>query len=355
MMLKPSKKKRIRFIDHDGRVGLPWEIFQDVFRKNGFEFLESSDEELEFEFLISCRHSDGDIRDCEVRGIFPTRRVLIVIEPECVDPIPFLHPTQQMYGRIFAKSDSWADRLGAESFRFFNGELALLDDSKRPDLLATDSRQNRFVMIQAHKFSVIRGEQYSLRREVSQEAWKNQLALDLYGRSWLMSNTELLRGLLFSIMTGISYAVKAKNLSVIKLRGLKMVRFKSREHYKGQPIDQIEILKKYRFALVIENSVDYVSEKLFHAMAAGCRVLYVGESLSTYGSLPSSVVVVETKRQLIIENMSRMLEETISQNHEPLQIRQEARMIFMDGDAQTVQEMLAKKILKEFSKDINVI
>ena len=354
MVSGPPVNKRIRFIDHDGRIGLPWETFVEVFRNEGFEFLDSADQASEYEFLISSRHSDAIIRECEMMGIDSNRRALIVLEPECVDPIPYLSRTKEKYGYVHAKSESWATRLDGQSFPSFNGSLSLLDDIGRPDLLEAESRTNRFVIIQAHKFSVIRGEQYSLRRKVAHEAWREALALDLYGRSWLMSNTEVLLSVMRSIYNGLSYAIKARQPSIIQLRGLKKVWFRSGGHYKGEPYDVIEVLKKYRYALVIENSLDYVSEKLFNAMAAGCRALYIGESLSEYGPSPSSVVVVKPDPKLIVEAMSKMLDETIIEEFEPLRIRAEARSFFMKGDATRVQRILAEKILTQFNKHIAV-
>ena len=349
-----SVNKRIRFIDHDGRIGLPWDTFVEVFRDQGFEFLDSADQESEYEFLISCRHSDAIIRECEMKGIDPNRRALIVLEPECVDPLPFLSQTKKKYGDFYAGSESWAARLGGQAFRYFNGALTLLNDASHPDLLEVESRANRFVMIQAHKFSIIRGEQYSLRREVAHEAWKKELTFDLYGQSWLMSNIEVLFSALRAIYIGLLYAIKSRQTSVVQLRGLRKVWLKIRGHYKGEPDDQIEVLKKYRYALVIENSLDFVSEKLFNAMAAGCRALYIGESLSTYGPSPNSVVIVKPEPKLIVEAMSRMLNERIIDEFDPVQIRHEARSLFSASDATRVQRILAEKILTQFNKHIAV-
>ena len=207
--LNSTDNKRVKFVDYDGRVGLPWHSFVEVFESEGFHFLSSSDENTEYEFLISCRHSNATIRECELYGIKPNRRTLIVCEPECVDPLPYLSQTRKKYGNLYAGSESWATRLGGKGFRYFNDALSLLDDHLRPDLLETESRANKFVMIQAHKFSIIRGEQYSLRREVAHEAWRRDVALDLFGRSWLMNNIELLLRVMKSVYWGIAYAIKA--------------------------------------------------------------------------------------------------------------------------------------------------
>ena len=348
-MLEPSVIRRIRFIDHDGRAGLPWAPFIEIFGKAGFEFLDSSDEESEFEFLISCRHSNAMVRECEMRGVNPSRRALIVLEPKCVDPLPYLSQTQNKYGNLYSGSESWAARLGGKAFRYFNGALSLLDDSARPDLLDTQLRANKFVMIQAHKFSIIRGEQYSLRREVAQEAWRSEVSLELYGRSWLMGNSKVLLSVLKSIYNGLWYAMKAKQPSVLKLRGLSKIWLKSGIHYKGEPEDQIEVLKSYRYAIVIENSLDFVSEKLFNAMAAGCRVIYVGESLANYGNTPNSVVIVKPNHKLIVEAMSRMLKDTNNKDFYPSRIREEARILFSASDSTKVQNLLADMIIKQFN------
>ena len=346
--------RRIRFIFSDGRIGLPSEIFVEVFRNQGFEFLDSADQALEFEFLISYKHSNAIIRECEMKRIDPNQRALIVEEPECVDPFPYLSGTKKKYGNFFAGSESWATRLGGQAFHLPNVPLSLLDDVEHPDLLEAESRANKFVMIQAHKFSVIRGEQYSLRREVAHEAWRKELALDLYGRSWLMSKTSVLDSVLRAIYNGLLYAIKARKPSVIQLRGLKKVWFKSCGHYKGEPDHVLKVLPKYRYALVIENSSDYVSEKLFYAMAAGCRVLYVGESLSTYGFNPSSVVIVKPEPKSIVQAMSRMLNEKIIEEFAPMQIRHEAQSLFMANDDTAVQRMLANNILKQFNKHMKI-
>ena len=52
--------------------------------------------------------------------------------------------------------------------------------------------------------------------------------------------------------------------------------------------------------------------------------------------------------------MSKMLDETIIEEFEPLRIRAEARSFFMKGDATRVQRILAEKILTQFNKHIAV-
>ena len=43
------------------------------------------------------------------------------------------------------------------------------------------------------------------------------------------------------------------------------------------------VLRNYRYCIVIENSSDFVSEKLFDAVSMGCLPLYVGPNLENFG------------------------------------------------------------------------
>jgi hypothetical protein len=50
----------------------------------------------------------------------------------------------------------------------------------------------------------------------------------------------------------------------------------------GKVGNKHEINSKYRISIVIENSLDYVSEKLFDALAAGTYVVYLGPDLDQF-------------------------------------------------------------------------
>jgi hypothetical protein len=49
-------------------------------------------------------------------------------------------------------------------------------------------------------------------------------------------------------------------------------------------------MSKYRYALVIENSAEYMSEKLMEALFAGCIPIYVGPDPQEYG-IPKELVI----------------------------------------------------------------
>jgi hypothetical protein len=52
--------------------------------------------------------------------------------------------------------------------------------------------------------------------------------------------------------------------------------FSKYKNFVSEPLDKHEIIKEYRFSLVIENSSTYCSEKLFDAILNGSIPIYVG-------------------------------------------------------------------------------
>jgi hypothetical protein len=47
-------------------------------------------------------------------------------------------------------------------------------------------------------------------------------------------------------------------------------------------VNKKEILSKYKYALIIENSQTYLSEKLFDALTSSCIPIYVGADLTKF-------------------------------------------------------------------------
>jgi hypothetical protein len=59
---------------------------------------------------------------------------------------------------------------------------------------------------------------------------------------------------------------------------------------KGTVEDKLATMSKYKYALVIENSPEYMSEKLMEALFAGCIPIYVGPDPHDYG-IPKNLVI----------------------------------------------------------------
>lgn len=125
----------------------------------------------------------------------------------------------------------------------------------------------RFTVIAANKMSAVPGELYSLRRQVA------YLAEDLtviYGSGWDSK---------FFPKVKVVLAEFALALAFSKSVSFKSIKFFFRANwgnYRGFAATKVAAYSQAKFALVIENSMELRTEKLFDAIEAGAFPVYVG-------------------------------------------------------------------------------
>lgn len=124
------------------------------------------------------------------------------------------------------------------------------------------------------------GEQYSKRRFHLKNS--NDL-IDVYGKGW-NSPIFSIKSLIGAISRLFGY------LGLFSAESLGHT-FISVKNYSGVIANKNDVLTNYKFALVIENSCDYVSEKLFDALRSGVIPLYLGPDLRLFG-IPDNLVKV---------------------------------------------------------------
>jgi hypothetical protein len=132
-------------------------------------------------------------------------------------------------------------------------------------------RSNRLVIINSNLLSLRYGELYSLRRD----AIFNLEFIDVYGYGWNKSFALKIKTVLIQIQE--LYKCPSK----ISFKGLNRFLGKT-PRYQGVSFNKKETLSKYQYALVIENSLEYFSEKFFDALVSGCIPIYVGVDLTKF-------------------------------------------------------------------------
>lgn len=141
------------------------------------------------------------------------------------------------------------------------------------------TRSEAMVLMNGNKLSLIPGEMYSCRRECV----FNLPNLDLYGTGWDIS---FMRKLLVFVA---EFRLAITNRIWPRLTNSR--RWLSRPtNWKGAPESKIETLSGYKYTLVIENSMDALTEKLFDALFARCIPVYVGPAVAKF-QIPKSLVV----------------------------------------------------------------
>jgi len=137
----------------------------------------------------------------------------------------------------------------------------------------------RIVMIASNLLSIREKELYSLRRKCV----KQINSLDLFGFGWDINNLSKLKLLLVEAINFIKIPSK------ISYKGISNY-FRKFEIQMGHVENKHFTLAKYRYSLVIENSLDCFSEKLFDALIAGCIPIYVGLDPQIF-NIPADIYV----------------------------------------------------------------
>jgi len=155
---------------------------------------------------------------------------------------------------------------------------------------------HRACMIASNKLSFVSGELYSLRRAVVDE----NLNVDLYGGGWRTGRFQRIKQCVFELYIGI--------LSGHITGPQGMLRFLSNVRHDLGPVDdKLSTNASYKATVVIENSIEYMSEKLLEAIAAGSVPVYVGPPVTEFGIPAELVIQVSPDLQSVNEGVSKAL------------------------------------------------
>jgi hypothetical protein len=141
-------------------------------------------------------------------------------------------------------------------------------------------------MLNENKFSFVPGNNYKLRQLAIQKLAKEGWRVHVGGKNWtrgvFWQVRRQLESLLFAILSG-----SAVNLGSLRLSPKN---WSKNITFHGKIPSGFEFMCRYKYALVIENDMSYVSEKLPKAIAAGCIPLFVGANLAIHG-IPDDVAI----------------------------------------------------------------
>ena len=290
----------------EGIVVPKWKPFHNLLLEKGFDLVSIQSGSSDFHFDLEC--AGPQVFDFS-RHLRPDKRVLIRVEPKCVNPFQYLTKVNVFYAHHLVISNQFKTK--DESIFWENGHLPsknLLNQI----LESTNNSRDRsgICLLNQNKFSTVPGELYSLRRSAINRFLKNNIDFVLGGRDWEKSNfwefKSKVRNLFvnFGRSKGISFSNFFVNLNK-KSSNLIMV---------GEIDDTYEFLSKYEYCLVIENEETYVSEKLLNAIISGCIPIYVGPDLSDFGFPRNIAVEVGRNPKLMIDvffNLSAIKKEEI--------------------------------------------
>lgn len=159
------------------------------------------------------------------------------------------------------------------------------------------SRANKAVIVNADKWSFIGGQLYWLRAAI---AGRNS-DIDVYGPGWDRATYARFAHRIFDLGRTIV------NGRLPSSRGLRYLLTRVKAH-KGTTVDKIHTMAEYKIAIVIENSDELMTEKLFDAFFAGCIPVYVGPPVGKFGIPEELVIQAPPNIQGLNAGISRALE-----------------------------------------------
>lgn len=217
-------------------------------------------------------------------------KILVRQEPEIILPENYKANKLKDFAKIISVGADKYSRFGInwpQEFHRFNFKNSNREVSKG-------------IIVNSNLINFHKNELYSLRREVLCKSSD----IDLYGRGWNMSFTKKMLYLLSEIKLMLRYPLS------FKVAGMRFF-FKNPKNYLGEIEDKYQILTRYNFTIVIENSNTYVSEKLFDAFISGCVPIYVGPALEKYG-IPDSLYI---KAERNFESITQAVQIAKTINH----------------------------------------
>lgn len=222
---------------------------------------------------------------------------LVMWEPEVTRPQDYIPRNLALYDYIFSPSHLWVKGKNVHLFKWPSNVLC----SESSEKVIVNNQNDKVILIAGNKFSLIPQELYSLRRRYLK---KNGDQIDTFGNGW-NSTFHVLKSVLKAVF---AFLQNGKLL----LPSLDIHAFVSPKNYLGVAINK-SVLKNYRYCLVIENQANYVSEKIFDALAYGCIPLYIGPELKDFGIPQNVAFLLEAKDKKALN-----LKQVIKENQESL-------------------------------------
>jgi len=266
----------------EGEVVPKWQPFYSYLQKRGFDPVSVSSKSSSFHVDLEC---EGPYV-LEFSSHIPSeRKVLIRVEPKCVNPFQYRKEIDSFYSKHVVISNKFKTKN--ESIIWENGHLP--ERNLLIEILASTRYLDDRVgigLLNQNKFSSVPGELYSLRRLAINRFIDSGIRFELGGRNWDKSSIWEFKSKVknyvanFKSCKFISFSNFLTKLNK-KSKNLIMV---------GLVDDTFRFLSSFEFCLVIENENTYVSEKLLNAVISGCIPIYVGPKLADFG-FPANIAI----------------------------------------------------------------
>ena len=150
----------------------------------------------------------------------------------------------------------------------FNWALKKAIEEGMFDFEVWNSKKDKIVLIAANKVSPTSKSNYKVRRTIAKKMHPSEI--DIFGDLWESNLSKKI----YHRLSVCLYSFRSGYIpNLIELYGALFTRYKT---VVGVTPDKHLVSQEYKYSLIIENSPDYCSEKLFDAVINGSIPIYVG-------------------------------------------------------------------------------
>ncbi len=251
-------------------------------QKEGFVLSEDPSSE----YLLALDHNQRQYKEFRKRGGLISKSVLVRLEPSSVLPFQYKSSILNKYGKVFSpgsiqKLQSDQDALLQYPYRYSETPLMprvsdknyleiFKENLENGDFKIANWKQRsiQIAMIASNKVGASFDNNYGKRREVAKIA--DAFQISIYGTKWndpIRSRFKYRLGILKNSL--LNHYIP--NVFAL-LPGL----FTKFPQVYGEVSDRSSILRASKFSIVIENSNDAITEKMFDAMLFGSIPVFYG-------------------------------------------------------------------------------
>jgi len=314
------------------------------------------------EILILFNHSPHTYKKFTRSGGLAKNAVLIRLEPAAVFPIQYKPRIEKKYGITITPGSvqtttsyqfvcNWPYSYNKNPSRPEDSDVPQLDDLINSDLIQQnfivdnwESRLNKVVMIAANKVSPVKQSNYEIRRVLAREI--PNYTLDVYGDLWLTS-------LFGKFLHRISVAISSLKFGIIpNVSSIYGNLFQNYSTARGEISDKHQLMTRYRFVLVVENSSTYISEKLLDALISGAIPIYIGANLKN-SRIPSDLVIqIEANFSKEISRICKITDIDFYKSHSEKTLKYIKSNNFLEeNDSLKVFQSIAEHIYNNVGKE----
>jgi hypothetical protein len=220
----------------------------------------------------------------------PEKTIIALVEPQVVRPDLYKKEEWEKFAGILPLSYYRAKRLGLSEWFDFPVTIPKYVRNSR-------ERQKLVAIVNEHKFSGSSRSKYGLRRKVIRYFEANHPGkLDVYGVEWDKGRLLEIQRRIFSMRQHLLQPEFSLEECFSDL-------WHKYSNLAGHMHEDLEKLQEFQTSIVIENDLDYISEKVWKSIYSGAVPIYVGPELENDPLLEKIVLIASPDVDSIVSKV----------------------------------------------------